>query len=61
MQSQIEQLQQQQQETRSLVDRICSYPPIKWWLRRAIRLGDLNNDGVVNMSDFALLAKDWLH
>ena len=61
MQSQIEQLQQQQQETRSLVDRICSYPPIKWWLRRAIRLGDLNQDGKVNMSDFALLAKDWLH
>jgi hypothetical protein len=61
IQSQIEQLQQQQQETRSLVDRICSYPPIKWWLRRAIRLGDLNQDGKVNMSDFALLAKDWLH
>jgi hypothetical protein len=61
MQSQIEQLQQQHQETRDLVDRICSYPPIKWWLRRAIRLGDLNNDGKVNMSDLALLTKDWLH
>jgi hypothetical protein len=61
MQSQIEQLQQQSQETRDLVDRICAWPPIKWWLRRAIRLGDLNQDGAVNMSDFALLAKDWLH
>jgi hypothetical protein len=61
LQSQIEQLQQQQQETRSLVDRICAWPPIKWWLRRAIRLGDLNQDGRVNMSDFALLSKDWLH
>jgi N-acetylneuraminic acid mutarotase len=61
MQSQIQQLQQQSQETRDLVDRICSYPPIKWWLRRAIRLGDLNQDGKVNMSDFALLSKDWLH
>jgi hypothetical protein len=61
MQSQIQQLQQQSQETRDLVDRICSYPPIKWWLRRAIRLGDLNNDGAVNMADFALLSKDWLH
>jgi hypothetical protein len=61
LQSQIEQLQQQQQETRSLVDRICSYPPIKWWLRRAIKLGDLNGDGEVDMSDFALFTKGWLH
>jgi hypothetical protein len=61
LQSQIEQLQQQQQETRSLVDRICSYPPIKWWLRRAIRLGDLNQDGKVDMADFALFTKDWLN
>ena len=61
LQSQIEQLQQQQEETRSLVDRICSYPPIKWWLRRAIKLGDLNGDGEVNMADFALFTKGWLH
>jgi hypothetical protein len=61
LQSQIEQLQQQQQETRSLVDRICAFPPIKQWLRRAIKLGDLNQDGKVNMADFALLTKDWLH
>ena len=61
LQSQIEQLHQQQQETRSLVDRICSYPPIKWWLRKAIKLSDLNGDGQVNMSDFALFTKGWLH
>jgi hypothetical protein len=61
LQSQIEQLQQQSQETRDLVDRICAWPPIRNWLKRAIRLGDLNHDGKVNMSDFALLAKDWLH
>jgi hypothetical protein len=60
MQSQIQQLQQQSQDTRDLVDRICAWPPIKWWLRRAIKLGDLNQDGKVNMSDFALLTKDWL-
>jgi len=60
MQSQIQQLQQQSQETRDLLDRICAWPPIKWWLRRAIRLGNLNQDGEVNMSDFALLTKDWL-
>jgi hypothetical protein len=61
LQSQIEQLQQQHQETRDLVDKIASWPPIKWWLRRAIKLGDLNGDGEVNMADFALLAKDWMH
>ncbi|MCX6832685.1 MAG: hypothetical protein NT028_11255, partial [candidate division Zixibacteria bacterium] len=61
LQSQIEQLQQQHQETRSLVDRICSYPPITWWLRRVAKLGDLNGDGQVNMADFALFTKDWLH
>ena len=61
MQSQIEQLRQQNQQQQDLLDRICAWPPIKQWLRRAIRLGDLNNDGAVNMSDFALLAKDWLH
>jgi len=61
LQSQIEQLQQQQQETRSLVDRICSYPPIKWWLRRVAKLGDLNGDGQINMADFALFTKGWLH
>ena len=61
MQSQIEQLQQQNQQQQDLIDRICAWPPIKQWLRRAIRLGDLNGDGKVNMSDFALLAKDWLH
>jgi hypothetical protein len=44
VQSQIQQLQQQSQETRDLVDRICAWPPIKWWLRRAIRLGDLNQE-----------------
>ena len=61
LQSQIEQLQQQNQQQQDLLDRICSWPPIKQWLRRAIRLGDLNHDGKVNMSDFALLTKDWLH
>ncbi|MCX6832687.1 MAG: PKD domain-containing protein [candidate division Zixibacteria bacterium] len=61
LQSQIEQLHQQQQETRSLVDRICSYPPITWWLRRVAKLGDLNGDGEVDMSDFALFTKGWLH
>jgi hypothetical protein len=61
LESQIEQLQQQNQQQQDLLDRICAWPPIKQWLRRAIRLGDLNYDGKVNMSDFALLAKDWLH
>ena len=61
MQSQIEQLQQQNQQQQDLLDRICAWPPIKQWLRRAIRLGDLNHDGKVNMSDFALFAKDWLY
>jgi len=60
LQSQIEQLQQQNQRQQDLIDRICAWPPIKQWLRRAIRLGDLNQDGKVNMSDFALLTKDWL-
>jgi len=60
LQSQIEQLQQQHQETRDLVDKIASWPPIRAWLKRAIKLGDLNQDGKVNMSDFALLTKDWL-
>jgi hypothetical protein len=54
-------LQQQNQQQQDLLDKICSWPPIKQWLRRAIRLGDLNNDGKVNMSDLALLTKDWLH
>ena len=61
MQAQIQQLQQQNQQQQDLLDRICAWPPIKQWLRRAIRLGDLNQDGAVNMSDFALLTKDWLH
>jgi hypothetical protein len=60
MQSQIEQLQQQQQETQSLVDRICAWPPIRLWLKRAAKLGDLNGDGEVNMADFALFTKGWL-
>jgi hypothetical protein len=34
MQSQIEQLQQQNQELRELVDKIASLPPIREWLRR---------------------------
>jgi len=61
LQSQIEQLQQQNQQQQDLLDRICAWPPIKRWLRRAIRLGDINQDGKVNMSDFTLLTKDWLH
>jgi N-acetylneuraminic acid mutarotase len=61
LQSQIGQLQQQNQQQQDLLDRICAWPPLKWWLRRTIKLGDLNNDGAVNMSDFALLTKDWLH
>jgi len=61
MQSQIDQVQQQNQELQALVDEISSFPPIEQWLRRVIKLGDLNGDGEVNMADLALLTKDWLH
>ena len=60
MQSQIDQVQRQNQELQALVDRISSFPPIAQWLRRVIKLGDLNGDDQVNMTDFALLTKDWL-
>ena len=60
MQSQIDQVQRQNQELRALVDNISSFPPIAQWLRRVAKLGDLNGDGAVNMSDFALLTKGWL-
>jgi N-acetylneuraminic acid mutarotase len=60
MQSQIDQVQRQNQELRALVDKISSFPPIAQWLRRVAKLGDLNGDGVVNMADFALLTKGWL-
>jgi hypothetical protein len=60
MQSRIDQVQRQNQELRALVDKISSFPPIAHWLRRAIKLGDLNGDGRINMADFALLTKGWL-
>jgi len=60
MQSQIDQLQRQNQELRALVDKISSFPPIAQWLRRAAKFGDLNGDGQINMADFALLTKGWL-
>jgi len=61
MQSQIDQMQRQNQELRALLDKICSFPPIAQWLRRVAKFGDLNGDGEVNMADFALLTKGWLH
>jgi len=60
MQSQIDQVQRQNQELRALVDRISSFPPIAQWLRRVAKLGDLNGDGQINMADLALLTKGWL-
>jgi len=60
MQSQIDQVQRQNQELRALVNKISSFPPIAQWLRRAVKFGDLNGDGQINMADFALLTKGWL-
>jgi hypothetical protein len=60
MQSQIDQVQRQNQELRALLDKISSFPPIAQWLRRAAKFGDLDGDGRVNMTDFALLTKGWL-
>ena len=60
IQSQIDQVQRQNQELQALLDKISSFPPIEQWLRRAIKFGDLNGDGEVNMADFALLTKGWL-
>ena len=61
MQSRIDEVRQQNQELRALVERISAFPPIQQWLRRAAKLGDLNGDGEVNMADLALLTKGWLH
>ena len=61
LQSQIDQVQRQNRELQALVDKISSFPPIAQWLRRAAKFGDLNGDGQINMADFALLTKHWLH
>ncbi len=60
MQSQIDQVQRQNQELQILVDEISSFPPIEQWLRRVAKLGDLDGDGEVNMTDLALLTRGWL-